>query len=181
MTTLTMRRRSGARAIASAKGAPARESGEERAGVSAGSAESRRGILRAPAGSQRRGQGRPNKSPARGTGLSFLSEGACRVATPGKPTDKIHSLLHRAGGDVQFALSFRPQSIFLRDRGEAFAFVKLTSAPSPDPRSTLRFCEGRRRTCAPLHALHKQAGMSLSHRCLGLSHVADDADPTTSG
>ena len=31
----------------------------------------------------------------------------------------------------EFALNFRPQSIFLRDRNEAFVFVMLTSAPSP--------------------------------------------------
>ena len=30
----------------------------------------------------------------------------------------------------KFALNFRPQSIFLRDRGEAFVIVRVTSAPS---------------------------------------------------
>ena len=31
----------------------------------------------------------------------------------------------------KFALNFRPQSIFLRDRGEAFVIVRLTSPPRP--------------------------------------------------
>ena len=31
----------------------------------------------------------------------------------------------------KFALNFRPQSIFLRDRGEAFVIVRVTSPPRP--------------------------------------------------
>ena len=48
--------------------------------------------------------------------------------------------------DVKFALNFRPQAIFLRDRGEAFVIVRLDERAEPDPRSTLRFCKGSCKT-----------------------------------
>ena len=82
MTTLTMRRRSGARAIASAKGAPARKSGEERAGVA-------------------------KQKPRQGDGAKLvrLSDGACRrgaksSAASRHPNAEPQSWLHSPRGRV---------------------------------------------------------------------------------
>ena len=48
-------------------------------------------------------------------------------------TETLRALVRVGLHFFKFALNFRPQSIFLRDCGEAFVIVRVTSTPSPIP------------------------------------------------
>ena len=70
----------------------------------------------------------------------------------------------------KFALNFRPQSIFLRDRGKAFVIVRVTSAPSPILEVLGGFAKG---VVRHERSAHEQAG---AQRCLSATDGWDEAD-----
>ena len=69
----------------------------------------------------------------------------------------------------KFALNFRPQSIFLRDRGKAFVIVRVTSAPSPILEVLGGFAKG---VVRHERSAHEQAG---AQRCLSATDAWDEA------
>ena len=85
------------------------------AGISSGSGSARLGL------SQKGGL------PSSGERLAHLVQGRRRahLLARSRPISFVLDCIFK------FALNFRPQSIFLRDRGEAFVIVRVTSAPSP--------------------------------------------------
>jgi len=80
----------------------------------------------------------------------------------------------------EFALNFRPQSIFLRDRNEAFVFVMLTSAPSPILEvlcGVAKGVVGHARRSMP--CISRREHIAVSQPPVpGTSHSADDAGST---
>ena len=69
----------------------------------------------------------------------------------------------------KLALNFRPQLIFLRDRGKAFVIVRVTSAPSPILEVLGGFAKG---VVRHERSAHKQAG---AQRCLSATDAWDEA------
>ena len=77
------------------------------------------------------GQGRPKQKPRRGARLSFLSEGACRVATPGKPTDTIAQSVAQRRGDSAAVDKITPHVAARQRSSPSQTAPILSSSPRP--------------------------------------------------